>query len=135
MTKEDGEALRRDVETVAEKVWEYAMSEHKDPFAQTRAEHLRERFAEEARQEQVAEATYRRPLTPAECDEFNLPTGTEARTDLYGRLLTVPNHETMHMRLEILSMARAAPDGAAAPPIKDVIERARAYWRFVQTGE
>lgn len=37
-----------------------------------------------------------------------------------------------NLRLQCLSMASYAPDGAAAPPIAEVMARAEAYWRFVQ---
>ena len=39
------------------------------------------------------------------------------------------------MRQECLYMALRAPDGAQMPPLDEVLKRARAYWRFIQTGE
>jgi len=45
------------------------------------------------------------------------------------------DYERMSMRLNCLSMALVVPDGAQPPPLAEVIERARTYWRFVETGE
>jgi len=39
------------------------------------------------------------------------------------------------MRHECLYMALRAPDGAQVPPLDEALKRARAYWRFIQTGE
>lgn len=36
------------------------------------------------------------------------------------------------MRMQCLHMALTVPDGAAPPPLAEVIERAEAYWSFVK---
>jgi hypothetical protein len=47
----------------------------------------------------------------------------------------VPDYTLHHLRLQCLSMALAAPDGAPPPPLIVVIERAQAYWRFISGGD
>jgi hypothetical protein len=39
------------------------------------------------------------------------------------------------LRLRCLGMALLVPDGAAPPPLAEVIERAIAYWHFISKGE
>ena len=67
-------------------------------------------------------------LTPEEQDKIL----AEMRP---GSIVAVPDYTLCNLRLQCLAMALAAPDGAQPPPLTDVIARARAYWRFIETGE
>lgn len=48
-----------------------------------------------------------------------------------GALYSMPDYTLQHLRLSCLQMALAAPDGAPPPPLSEVLDRAQAYWRFV----
>jgi hypothetical protein len=43
----------------------------------------------------------------------------------------VPDYTLHHLRLQCLHAALAAPDGAAPPPLAEVLARAERYWQFV----
>jgi hypothetical protein len=44
------------------------------------------------------------------------------------------DYQPYHLRMECINMALRVPDGAPPPPLAEVMERAAAYWAFMQDG-
>jgi hypothetical protein len=63
------------------------------------------------------------------------PADWPATAQVAGQLHYVPDYTLHHLRLQCLHAALATPDGAAPPPLPEVLARAERYWRFVSGGE